>query len=155
FERAARLAASEPARGNLLIRAANMAITLGRPTMTVRLLREAEPLSLSPTDRTWLLWHLEQLQPRWTGASPAPALVEQARERPEAAEEDRALHVLSDVAFRCWWGNPPPEVRALVVDTAESLELPSSTPRLLCVLALADPVGRGGAVLEQISGLAS
>jgi DNA-binding CsgD family transcriptional regulator len=155
FERAAQLASSEPARGNLLIRAAGMAITLGRPTVAVRLLREAEPLSLSPTDRTWLLWHLEQLQPRWTGATPAPALVEQARELAGAGEEDRALQVLADVAFRCWWGNPTPEIRAQIAEAAEWLQAPSSTARLLFVMALADPVGRGREVLEQLSRLLS
>src|SRR5262249_23495848 len=70
-------------------------------------------------------------------------------------EQDRALQVLADVAFRCWWGNPPPEVRAQVVETAESLELPPSTARLLFVLALADPVGRGAGLLEQLSELMS
>src|SRR5262249_23239022 len=69
FERAARLTAAEASQGAYLIRAAHVALSLGRPHVVLRLLREAEPLDLEPADRTWLLWHLEQFEPRWTGAT--------------------------------------------------------------------------------------
>src|SRR5262249_31080339 len=151
FERAAQLAAAETSRGAYLIRAANAALSLGRPDLVLRLLRDAEPLELEPADRTWLLWHFEQFEPRWTGATKVPALVEMAKQLSLAGDDRRALEMLDDVAFRCWWGNPPPSTRKLVVDAAESLDLPQSTPALVSVLALADPVGQGGRVIQQLS----
>src|SRR5262245_14704342 len=151
FERAARLTAAEASQGAYLIRAAHVALSLGRPHVVLRLLREAEPLDLEPADRTWLLWHLEQFEPRWTGATKVPALVDMAKQLSRGGDDVRALEVLDDVAFRCWWGNPPPETRKLVVDVAESLELPPSTPALLSVLGLADPVGQGARVIERLS----
>jgi DNA-binding CsgD family transcriptional regulator/tetratricopeptide (TPR) repeat protein len=151
FERAARLTAAEASQGAYLIRAANMALSLGWPNVVLRLLRDAEPLDLEPADRTWLLWHLEQFEPRWTGATRVPALVEMAKQLGRGGDDLRALQVLEDVAFRCWWGNPPPHTRKLVVDVAESLDLPRSTPALLSVLGLADPVGQGARVVEQLA----
>ena len=155
FERAARLSASESARGRYLIRAADIAISLGWTTVVLRLLGEAEPLELEPIDRTSLLWCLEQFEPRWTGATKVPALVEMATALTHDGDDLRAVKVLSDVAYRCWWGNPPPETRSLVVDAAMSLELPASTPALLFVLGLADPVGQGAEVVERLSLLQS
>jgi DNA-binding CsgD family transcriptional regulator/tetratricopeptide (TPR) repeat protein len=151
FERAARLTAAEASQGAYLIRAANVALSLGRPNVVLRLLREAAPLDLEPADRTWLLWHLEQFEPRWTGATKVPALVEMAKRLSRGGDDLRALQVLDDVAFRCWWGNPRPQTGKLVVDAAESLELPPSTPAVLSVLGLADPVGQGARVVEQLS----
>ena len=55
FERAARLSASESARGTYLIRAAAIALELGSPSEVMRLVREAEPLDLDAVDRTRLL----------------------------------------------------------------------------------------------------
>src|SRR5262249_21563948 len=141
----------EAARGAYLIRAANVALSLGRPDVGLRLLHEAEPLDLMPADRTWLLWHLEQFEPRWTGATRVPALVEMAKGLSQGGDDLRALQMLADVAFRCWWGNPPQETRKLVVDAAESLALPPSTPGLIYVLGLADPVGQGPRVVEGLS----
>ena len=155
FERAARLSAGEAARGGYLIRAAHIAVSLGWTNVVLRLLGEAEPLELEPIDRTRLLWYLEQFEPRWTGATKVPALVEMATALAEDGDDLRAVQVLSDVAYRCWWGNPPPETRSLVVNAATSLELPPSTPALLFVLGLADPVGQGAEVVERLSLLQS
>ena len=155
FERAARLSASEAARGSYLIRAADIAMSLGWTNVVLRLLGEAEPLELEPIDRTRLLFYLEQFEPRWTGATKVPALVEMATALAHDGDDLRAVQVLSDVAFRCWWGNPPPETRSLVVNAATSLELPPSTPALLFVLGLADPVGQGAEVVERLSLLQS
>ena len=155
FERAARLSASEAARGSYLIRAADIAMELGWTNVVLRLLGEAEPLELEPIDRTRLLLYLEQFEPRWTGATKVPALVEMATALAHDGDDLRAVQVLSDVAFRCWWGNPPPETRSLVVNAATSLELPPSTPALLFVLGLADPVGQGAEVVERLSLLQS
>ena len=155
FERAARLSASEAARGNYLIRATDIAISLGWTNVVLRLLGEAEPLELEPIDRTRLLFYLEQFEPRWTGATKVPALVEMATALSHDGDDLRAVQVLHDVAYRCWWGNPPPETRSLVVNAATSLELPPSTPSLLFVLGLADPVGQGAEVVERLSLLQS
>ena len=155
FERAARLTASEAAQGACLIRAADIGFSLGQPSGVPRLLRQAERLDLDATDRTVLVWLLEQFEPRWTGATRVPALVDVANVLAVNGDDLRALQALEYVAFRCWWGNPPPASRTLVVAAAKALELPASPPGLLCVLALADPVGEGAHVIEQLSRIRS
>jgi DNA-binding CsgD family transcriptional regulator len=155
FERAARLTASEAAQGAYLIRAAEMAFSVSAHDGALRLLRQAEPLNLDATDRTVLLWSLERFEPRWTGVTRIPALVEMAKNLAAGGDELRALQVLEDIALRCWWGNPPLGTRTLVVEATESLELPASRPELLSVLAQADPVGQGERVIEQLSRLLS
>ena len=150
FERAARLTANEAVRGAYLIRAAEMAFSLATDEGALRLLRQAEGLDLTATDRTVLLWSLERFEPRWTGVARIPALVELANNLAASGDDLRALQVLEDIALRCWWGNPPLGTRTLVVEAAESLELPPSTPELLYVLGVADPVGQGPRVIEQL-----
>jgi DNA-binding CsgD family transcriptional regulator len=151
FERAARLTSDEKLRGSYLIRAADAALTLGQSSVLLHLLREAEPLELEPTDRSWLLWHLEQFEPRWTGAARVPALAEMARDLGARGEVTRAAQMLSDVAFRCWWGNPATETRELVVEVATGVGLPSSSSSMQYILGLSDPVGQGARVVEQLS----
>ncbi|HET8863346.1 MAG TPA: AAA family ATPase, partial [Solirubrobacterales bacterium] len=155
FERAARLTASEAAQGAYLIRAAEMAFSLSALDGALRLLRQAAPLNLKATDRTVLLWSLERFEPRWTGVTRIPALVEMAKNLAASGDDLRALQVLEDIAIRCWWGNPPLGTRTLVVEAIESLGLPPSTPELLYVLGQADPVGQGERVIDELSRLLS
>jgi ATP/maltotriose-dependent transcriptional regulator MalT len=64
---------------------------------------------------------------------------------------DFVVEALFSVALRCYWGNPPQEIRSSVIAAAERLSLPECDPRLLAMLAWADPVQRGAVVNERIA----
>ena len=154
LERAARLTPGDEARGSRLIRAGRLGLDLGRAEVGLGLLREAEPLPLAPRQRAQLLWLLEVTDRRWSGVTRVPVFVELAKDLAQHGEVELALQALADVALRCWWGDPSGEMRELVSEAAEAFGLPSRRPCLLNVLALADPVGHGAAVLEHLSRLA-
>jgi DNA-binding CsgD family transcriptional regulator len=64
---------------------------------------------------------------------------------------DRALDALEIASTRCWWGNPDEHLRDLVVAAAEGFRLPENSPRLLAILAHADPVKQGHFVIDRIT----
>ena len=135
-----------------LLRAADLGFEAGRPELGLRLLDRIEPVHLGPIDRLRLSFVREAFAGgAWTGASrvrPAVAIADRMREQ---GESDLALSSLMSVALRLWWGNPDQEARDLVMEAAERLEVPAESPELILVLAAADPVARGPAVLERLS----
>jgi DNA-binding CsgD family transcriptional regulator len=149
--RAAALTASPARRGQRLIRAAYAFEELGQPQTVLRLLDEAEPLDLDPEDRLQLSWNREALGAATrSGARPVGAFAELADRMRRAGDADRALDTLEQVALRCWWSNPDPQVRQRMTTVAEAIPVDGGDPRLLYVLAQADPAGRGAAVLQHL-----
>ena len=103
-------------------------------------------------ERTMLRYMLELGQDNmWSGAAAIRSLVEIAGQFQAAGEPGRALDVLQTASSRFWWGNPDQILRDLVVSAAEALSVPDSSPKLLAVLAQADPVKTGGTVIARIS----
>ena len=89
----------------------------------------------------------------WPGTAEIRNLVEIAGELHAVAETDRALDALGVASRRCWRWNPDQETRDLVLAAAERLPVPDSDPRLLAILAQADPVNYGHIVIDRISRL--
>ena len=154
LQRAAQLSEEQGSRGARLLRAASIAFDTGQPGLGPQLLAAAGQLDLSAEERTWLSWQREVYGTDWSGADRLGSFVALAERMRADGRADVAMESLLGVAMRCWWGNPAPPVRAAVTDIAERLGLPADDPRLLAVLALADPVGRGAQVIDQISRLA-
>jgi DNA-binding CsgD family transcriptional regulator len=154
LERAAQLTEAPAPRGGRLLHAAVLAFELGRHDVVVRLLDDAEPLELDSADRTRLLWLREMLEEhlwsRATRVEDSVALAEQIR---RDGGSDRALDFLMTAALKCWRFNPRQETRDLVVTAAEGLPIAEDDPKLLAILAFADPVRCGGMILQRISGL--
>jgi DNA-binding CsgD family transcriptional regulator len=65
-------------------------------------------------------------------------------------DADLALKLLYGAALRCWWADPGAATRDDVAATAEGLKVARDDPRLLVVLALATPTGRGATVVERL-----
>ncbi len=152
LERAAQLSQDSVNRGSRLLRAATMALDFGRPMLGPQLLRAAEPLDLPADERTWVSWLREiYSEVSWSGAAKIGSFVEMAERMRAGGYPDLALESLNIVALRCWWGNPSQETRAAVVAAAERIGLPEDEPALLAILAYADPVQRGGLVIDRIS----
>ena len=156
YERAAELSSDAVLRGNLLLRAAEAAVELGRPGLGLRLMRIADQIDLPAQARTRLSWLRESLdEARWSGPTKIAAFVDFAEQMRREGHADRALQILLAVAERCWWGNPDQETRDSVVAAARRIELPEvEEPALLAVLAHADPVECGAYVVDRISQMA-
>jgi DNA-binding CsgD family transcriptional regulator len=78
------------------------------------------------------------------------SLVAVAEEVAADGDLETALSTLTTVAVTGWWTNFDAERRSLVVDAVARLEPPAGDPRVLAILGMSDPVGRGAWVLEQI-----
>ena len=69
LERAAELSVDRGSRALRLFRAGELAFELGRPTDSTRLLRAAQQLGLPPQERALASFHVEVLEPTWSGAA--------------------------------------------------------------------------------------
>ena len=152
LERSARLTGNLARRALLLVRAGETELNLGHAEVGLQLLREAEQLELSAHDRVRLTFLLEVFEQRaWSGASRVAAFVEIANELTATGDGAGALDALRAVALRSWWGNAEPATRSAVVAAAERIGLSDDDPRLLEVIAHADPVGQATTVLDRLS----
>ena len=160
LDRAARLTSQDLPRGRLLLRAAWLAYELGDLDASGGLVRDAQRLALGPAEQTLLRYMLELRQETaWPGTANIGTLVEIAGQLQAISETSRALDALEVAAKRCWRWNPDQRTRDLVVaaaerlSAAERLPVPASDPKLLAVLAQADPTKCGRRVIDRISGL--
>jgi DNA-binding CsgD family transcriptional regulator len=154
-ERAATLTSDLALRGRRLLRAAELAHDLGRGDIVDRLVQEAQPLGLAPLERIRLEWLRDTIYPAAPGdpvrLRELVGLADQAR---EGGDSDLALNIVGSAAYKCYFGAHGPQTRHLVVAAAERIPVPADDPRLLSVLAFADPVGQGAAVFDRLSRLA-
>ena len=152
LERAAQLSPDPARQGDRLLSAAELAVELGRRDILVRLLDEAGRLDLDPQGRIRVAF----LQGVFDEGTPGDAegvqglldLAEWARGRDDPA---LALRLLTEAARRCWWGDPGAEIRRAVTAAGEQLsEVIDDDPRLLGILAVPDPIGRGAEVMRRV-----
>jgi DNA-binding CsgD family transcriptional regulator/tetratricopeptide (TPR) repeat protein len=152
LERAAALTADPHRRGERLVRAADAAYELGAVDVVRRLLEHAEPLDVGELEAARLAW-LQQMVSGdvWSERGAAKTFVAIARRARDAGDADIALGSLVPIAHRCWWTRCRPRTRKYVVDAAREMEFPDDDPRLLAVMALADPEATGRMVLLRVS----
>jgi DNA-binding CsgD family transcriptional regulator len=75
-------------------------------------------------------------------------IAERAR---SAGDPDVAWNLLWRLAQRCFWADPGPEARQVVVTAAENLGSIDHDPRALAVLAYAAPLDKANAVINSLS----
>jgi len=75
-------------------------------------------------------------------------IAERAR---SAGDPDVAWNLLWRLAQRCFWADPGPEARQVVVTAAENLGSTDHDPRALAVLAYAAPLDKANAVINSLS----
>ena len=155
LELAARLSTDPAARAERLLRAADLAVELGRREVVARLLDEAMSLELSPQHRARSVWIRggfdEGLRQQSTDTL---ALAELAGSVSAASDSDLAARILWSAAQRCFWSEPGGGARRRVVAVADGLHLAEQDPYLLAILAYAAPIERGTVVLDQLRRLA-
>ena len=152
LERAAALTADPRQRGERLVQAADAAYELGAVDVVRRLLRQAEPLEVGELEAARLAWLQQMISGDvWFEPGGAKTFVNIARLARDAGDPDMALGSLVPIAHRCWWTRCQPRTRKYVVDAAREMGCPDDDPRLLAVMALADPEAMGRSVLLQVS----
>jgi DNA-binding CsgD family transcriptional regulator len=156
LDRAAALGLDTERRCERLLRAAELAFELGRLDVVRGLVEEVEQLDGANRRRARITWIRESFTDGVPGdAGRVLALVEAATDSAVSRDADLALKLLQGAALRSWWADPGEEACRAVVEAAEALDVAASDPRLVAVLAVAEPILRGRVVIERLSQLAA
>jgi DNA-binding CsgD family transcriptional regulator len=152
LERAASLTGDATARGGRLLRAAELAIDLGKLELVVRLLRQVESIELSKKDLARRAWIREMADPGLPGdIGNMRSLVDAAERMSAEGETDLALKLLWAAASSGYWAGRGHETWREIVDAAEKIPVPRDHPWLISVFAYAAPLERGELVFERLS----
>jgi DNA-binding CsgD family transcriptional regulator len=154
LERAAELSVDRGSRARRLFRAGELAYELGRPIDCVRLLRAAQQLGLPPQERALASFHVEVLEPTWSGGPTIRSFARIAQDLADAGDDDQALQTLETVALRAYWEHLDRETRRDVARIAEQLAGEPDAPARLVTLALFDPVGQGAEIVRRVRQMA-
>ncbi|MET3992809.1 DNA-binding CsgD family transcriptional regulator/tetratricopeptide (TPR) repeat protein [Bradyrhizobium sp. S3.9.2] len=154
LESAARLSSTAKARGDRLLRAAELAADLGQPELMERLLRQADIDETNQLALVRIAWCREISQPPAVN-DPAKilALIGFAAKAHAAGAIDLAANLLWRAAQRCWWSSASDELCARVYDAA-ARQLPDGDPRLIAISAYVEPLRRGADLYFKLQGLA-
>jgi len=150
LQRAAELSGTSPARKRRLLRAAEVALEIGRSAMTVRLLEDASALDLAPHERARVEFWLEVLRGDWSGADGIRAFARAAETLIESGDSATALETLHSIAVRAYWSHLDDETRRELVAVTERLDVGRDEPRRVMLLAHADPVGHATQVIATL-----
>jgi DNA-binding CsgD family transcriptional regulator len=148
--RAAQLTSEPGRRGRRLIRAAWQVYGFGQLPAARRLVAEAETLELAPGDLIRLRHLRTSLGTGRSGGESLAGFAELADRMRRVGDSDEAMDVLVNVSLNAWWSNPGWQVGRRLAAVAEATPAPADDPNRLFVLATADPVGRGAAVLRGL-----
>jgi len=151
LERSARLTTESSARGRRLLLAAEHAFGLGRADLVDELLGRAARLPLSTLDLARMEW-LREIFHDGVPGDPARVLelCEMAGQSRQAGDTNLTLNLLLGAALRCWWSDTGAEARKCVVTCAERVQDMQDEPRLLAILAVADPLRQGSRVIARL-----
>ncbi len=152
LDHAARLSQDPVSRADRLLRAADLAVELGRRDVVMNLLDEASRWDLTTQQRARVVWLRggfdEGLRDR---TDDTRALAELAETVAADGDRELAVHILWSAAQRCFWSEPGNDARRHVVEVAENLALDEHDPWLLAILAYAAPIERGAVVIERLN----
>jgi DNA-binding CsgD family transcriptional regulator len=152
LERAAALSVDPRRKGERLLGAAEMAYELGLTEVAGRMVAEAQHLGLGAPEAARLAWlRLMISGDIWRETGATKAFVTIARAMADGGDSDMALRSLVPIAHRCWWTPARAKTRSYLVEAAMGLGVPDDDPRLLAVIALADPEETGSRVRGQVA----
>jgi DNA-binding CsgD family transcriptional regulator len=154
LERAAELSADRRSGARRLFRAGELAYELGRPTDSTRLLRAAQQLGLPAHEHAVASFHVEVLEPTWSGGPTIRSFAGIAQELADTGHDDEALQTLEAIALRAHWEHLDGETRREVALFAGRLGGSPDDPARLITLALFDPVGQGAEIVRRVRGMA-
>ena len=144
---------SEPAdRSRRLLRAARLAVELGRRDIVGPLMDEVNRLDLTEVERARVTWIEETALTRpLGGVGRFTSLIAAAEQAGAAGHHDLHVDLLWLVASRAWWVDPGPEARVLLIEASSRLgDADAKDPRVFAVHAYADPSGHAAGVLARL-----
>lgn len=151
LRRAARLTPDRVRRGARLLAAAEVAYELGDHDLATALRVQAEALPLDGASRSRAAWLRGAFDDGQPGDIPGLLNLVALAELGGQGDTDGALQLLFAAARRCWWGDPPEEVRAAVVAAVDPLAVDPGDPRRLAVVAAAASLERGADVIARLA----
>ncbi len=152
LERAAALSAEPRRKGERLLRAAELAYELGLTEVAGRMVAEALHLGLGRSEAARLAWLRQMISGDvWRETGATKVFVTIAREMADGGDSELALRSLIPIAHRCWWTPTRAKTRSYLVEAAMSIGVADDDPRLLAVVALADPEQTGSRVRDQVA----
>jgi DNA-binding CsgD family transcriptional regulator len=150
WERAAELSEHPEQRVSRLLRAAELALDLGRADLVARLVSEADGMELSRVDAGRIMLIREMVNPGDRRDRAAVVyLVQSAEKLREAGEHYVALDLLWAAATRSFFADLGWETRQQILTACERLSIDEHNPRLLLTLARAAPIERAAVVIER------
>ncbi|MEV1076974.1 AAA family ATPase [Streptomyces sp. NPDC050211] len=156
LERSIALSEISSHKGKRLLKAAELALELGRTDQAGALLQLAAPLEVDVLERARAVLLSEGLEIDVSKSIPRlHLLITTAEEAADAGDPELALRLLRVAARRCWWADPGRVLRERVVAAAERLPVPELHPELVFILAAATPLERGATVIERLERLES
>ena len=133
LDRASSLVTDKARQTDLLLRASECAVELGRGRLALELMSRADASQLEPFTEARMLIIEEGVHPG-QGGNGVPEFVATAR-AVAAADTDLAAAVLWTAASRCWWTSADRDDRFQVVAAVEALGLPVTDPRRIAILS--------------------
>jgi DNA-binding CsgD family transcriptional regulator len=153
LRRSAELSPDPVRRLDRLLRAAETAFEIGRRDIVSAVVEQAEPLmplARGAVDRGRMALVRGLGEPRVLRADRLQSLVEIAEQARDAGDANLAWNLLWRIAQRCFWADPGPEARNIVVTAADAAPADHDARRL-AVLAYAAPLECANTVIERIS----
>jgi DNA-binding CsgD family transcriptional regulator len=152
LERAAALTADTHRKSARVIAAAEVAYELGLAAAVRRLIQRAESLDLDPQHSARLAWLRQMVTGNvWYESGATRTFVAIAEQMRSGGDPDMALRSLVPIAHRCWWTQTRTTTRQYLVHAAMSMGIRDDDPRVLAVIALADPEHTGASVRERVA----
>ena len=150
--RALRFVDQPEKRAALLVRAATLAWSAGRPGEVHRLLDLIDDESVPAWHRSDLA-SLREAHGRgtWPEASKIVDFIEAADQLRAQGDVYNGLKVLFRIAQRLHWSNPDDEPCKALVSTLGRFSVPEDEPAYIATLGLASPVEHGATVLQWLS----
>ncbi|MEV5541701.1 AAA family ATPase [Saccharopolyspora shandongensis] len=155
LDEAARLSERPGRRAVRLLRAAELAVEAGRRDTAERLVHDAQTLELSPRQRATASWLLSGFE---DGVREDVSRVSELSELVESVAADgqveTAVRILLGAAMRCFWSEPGPARRRMLLGVADRLPIGADDPRMVAVAAYVAPFERGDRVFDGLWKLA-
>ena len=154
LQRAADLTPDPARRAERLLRAAEHAFEIGRRDTVARIVQQAEPLMplvQGPLGRGRMALVRGLGLERVLAAEQLEALVAIAAEARSAGDANLAWNLLWRLAQRCFWADPGPQARSIIVRAAELAAATDPDAREVAVLAYAAPIEKANAVIDLVA----
>ena len=155
LQQAARLSEAPDRKADRVLRAADLAVEYGNRDLVQRLLQEVTSADLSPQQSARATWIKSSFDDGLSEDTAGP--IELARLAESVAADgdlDLAMRILWGAGMRCFWTEPGPEARQILMDVADGLPIDERDPRLLAISAYVAPIERGKAVAAGLMDLA-